>query len=86
MEGRLTNPALPADPGAASRAPARRRARPRALSGCEGEASCSMTLPSHHAGAAASSAISHSLDDWLCGRSGGAGSGGKLDKAGAVLH
>ena len=36
-------------------------------------------------GSGASSAISHSFDDWLCGRSGGAGSGGKPDKAGAVF-
>ena len=72
-------------PRAASRAPARRWARPRAPAGCEGKASCYMTPASNHAGAPVSSAISHSFDDWLCGRSGGAGSGGKPDKAGAVF-
>ena len=42
--------------------------------------------PKQPRGSAASSAVSHSLDDWLCGRSGGAGSGGKPDKAGASLY
>ena len=36
------------------------------------------SAPKQPRGSAASSAVSHSLDDWLCGRSGGAGSGGTV--------
>jgi hypothetical protein len=70
-------------PRAASRAPARRRARPRAPAGCEGKASCSMT-PQATTRERRQLCQTHSLVNGCVRQSGGAGSGGKPDKAGAV--
>ncbi len=80
-------PALPADPALpVEHGALRRRRRPvRPPAGCEVKASCYACAPSYHAGAAASFANRTAMQIAVSRQSGGAGSGGTTDKAGAEL-
>ena len=68
-----------------STAPSGRGAQTCGLRGMRGQTSCFACAPSYHAGAAASFANRTAMQIAVSRQNGGAGSGGKPDKAGANL-